>query len=1191
MARIAFAVAGAVTGAIIGGPAGAIVGLSLGSIVGSIVDPVKTYGPRLNDLAVSSGANGTVIPFGYGTFRVGGQIIWCPGIVENQQTRSAKGAGNVSYNYYASLAAAFGQGPAQIVRVWADSKVIYDAGGPSYFPSNYFPSGEPSYQGGICCAFTDSLGNLIQADWVGHGTTLTVPSGATCLQLGINNNYQCITAGGFPVNVSVAGGESLSSYVPATAVPWEVIGSENSSYPFGNVGGTAPVLVLQNLSAGQSVTIAAIPNSAANNNNYNQNAGNDQGRICLNTDVGATAEGWATGNNPQWYGPDGNTNIPTGSAQTGPPTSIYPGPNNCYAGTETQNPDPLIQANEGIAGTPAFRGLCYAVWENLPLANFGNRLPVIRAELAFGQVGAYFPVIVQQAALRTNTATVTLTLPFAPAPGNKLLFLIGGNGGGVQSQGVVPQFTLDANSPTNEAGGGYNICCWAFWRTVQVGDGQSWVFDIGNTNGMLNFMVFELSGVQSISTALSGAFGSGYGACTWDLSNIPTGFSTVLGVLAYSYPTNFSGSFTPTEYAVIETESDSGNDCAAFFCGQGEGLSGTISTTLQHVNSNECHGIIAIVLESASINTTQTLTNTLDQVVEDICLRSGLSAPQIDVSRLVSQQVIGYVVGRFTTGQQALQPLAAAYFFDGAEIEGVLVFIPRGQSSLMTIPESDLGLYEDNAEFTEEMGQEQDLPRDIQVVYADPAIDYQQNKQAKRRSAKIVKTRQQSILELPFALEADTAAQVAERALYVTYLERRKFSVNLWKALYSILTPTDVITIIGQGVAQQLRIVKTSEGASRAVRLSAVSEMPNVYISKRTGGIVQSFSGSSGSPLLNGSLYLLDIPLLRDKDANASGTGFYAGVGAGSGWQGAVLYSSTDNATWETEGSIATALNYGQAINTLGDIGNGSPAGTFSPWALDTANTLHFSLNSGSLASATEAQLIAQGVNALLVGSEIIQFETATQNTDGSWTVSNLLRGRRGTDGACGSHAASETVIVLNSALTRNSESNAALGQTRYYRAVSAGQTLDGISSQEFTISGEDLKPYSPVGIGGAFDSSNDMVISWFRRTRLGGSYGSGAYALTDGMNGPLSEQTEAYQIDILNSGGTVVRTIQATTASAVYTAGQQTTDFGSVQSSYQIRVYQMSAAIGRGFGGAATVPASTTAPVTLPGGGQFYIN
>jgi hypothetical protein len=56
---------------------------------------------------------------------------------------------------------------------------------------------------------------------------------------------------------------------------------------------------------------------------------------------------------------------------------------NCriYRGDETQTPDPLIVAKQGADNTPAYRGLAYVVFERLPLASFGNRLPQLSFEV------------------------------------------------------------------------------------------------------------------------------------------------------------------------------------------------------------------------------------------------------------------------------------------------------------------------------------------------------------------------------------------------------------------------------------------------------------------------------------------------------------------------------------------------------------------------------------------------------------------------------------------------------------------------------------------------------------------------------------------------------------------------------------------------------------------------------------------
>ncbi len=59
-----------------------------------------------------------------------------------------------------------------------------------------------------------------------------------------------------------------------------------------------------------------------------------------------------------------------------------------YHGTESQAPDALIEAKEGSDNTPAFRGLAYAVFDRLPINDYGRRIPQVTAEIfrAIGDV-------------------------------------------------------------------------------------------------------------------------------------------------------------------------------------------------------------------------------------------------------------------------------------------------------------------------------------------------------------------------------------------------------------------------------------------------------------------------------------------------------------------------------------------------------------------------------------------------------------------------------------------------------------------------------------------------------------------------------------------------------------------------------------------------------------------------------------
>lgn len=303
--------------------------------------------------------------------------------------------------------------------------------------------------------------------------------------------------------------------------------------------------------------------------------------------------------------------------------------------------------------------------------------------------------------------------------------------------------------------------------------------------------------------------------------------------------------------------------------------------------------------------------------------------------------------------------------------------------------------------------------------------------------------------------------------------------------------------------------------------------------------------------------WLLDLPLLRDTDSNPSGSGLYVALSSTAVPWSSVLYESSDNASFAPLASSTTTANFGYAQNAL--------AAPRSPYTWDTVNSLTIKMVVGSLAGDTDLNVL-NGSNVLIAGGEVIQFANAAENEDGTYTVSRLLRGRRGTESACGSHAAGEAVIVpLAGGILRQPEPLSNIGCLQYYRAVSVGGNPSAVPSQEFTLAGNDLKPYAPCHVRGAFDAAG-LVISWVRRTRIGGAWLNGIGRV------PLSEESESYDVDVL-TGSAVVRTFAALSSPAVtYTEAQQVADFGASQAAVTVNVYQNSASVGRGFVATATV-------------------
>jgi hypothetical protein len=93
-----------------------------------------------------------------------------------------------------------------------------------------------------------------------------------------------------------------------------------------------------------------------------------------------------------------------------------------YPGSETQLPDPLIEAVEGAGLAPAYRGLAYVVIEGLELSSYGNRVPQFSFEVVRAAQGAAATLdqIIRGVALIPGTGEyglATTPVHYAEGPG------------------------------------------------------------------------------------------------------------------------------------------------------------------------------------------------------------------------------------------------------------------------------------------------------------------------------------------------------------------------------------------------------------------------------------------------------------------------------------------------------------------------------------------------------------------------------------------------------------------------------------------------------------------------------------------------------------------------------------------------------------------------------------------------------
>lgn len=556
----------------------------------------------------------------------------------------------------------------------------------------------------------------------------------------------------------------------------------------------------------------------------------------------------------------------------------------------------------------------------------------------------------------------------------------------------------------------------------------------------------------------------------------------------------------------------------------------------------------------------------LKDIVRDICVRAELATTDIDVEQL-TDLVDGYIVPRQMTARAAIEPLQKAYFFDAVESDNKLKFVKRGGEIAATIPIIDRAAHEYGADIPENLAivraQDLELPVQFDVEYPDIDADHLTGNQYDRRITK--DTRHKENLQLAIVMNAAKAKQIAIVNLYQAW-QNVSFRFTTTRK-YSYLEPTDIVALPTNEVSYFARITGKRERPGGVIEWDAAIEALEIYSQAGDGAaptnyVPQEVSSSPGMTLLK----LLDVPLMRDADNNG---GFYIAMnGTGDGWRGAQLYESTDGGTnYDSLLSVSTAASMGTAAGALPDFGGGN---TF-----DESGTVSVVMRAGmTLTSATELQVV-NGANMAVLGApgrwEVIQFKNATLTGTNTYLLSGLLRGRRGTEWATGTHGAGDAFILFNSAAWERID-DADIGLARLYKAPPFRTSLSSAAAQSFTDTAVGLKPFAPVLLGGGFGESGDASLSWTRRSRLTGEW-------RDNVDVSLGEESEAYQVEIWDADfETLKRTISVSAAtSATYSAADQTTDFGAPQSVVYFRVYQISALVGRGYGAQGTAPASDT--------------
>lgn len=473
------------------------------------------------------------------------------------------------------------------------------------------------------------------------------------------------------------------------------------------------------------------------------------------------------------------------------------------------------------------------------------------------------------------------------------------------------------------------------------------------------------------------------------------------------------------------------------------------------------------------------------KAAEAICAAAGID-PLRDVSTtaLTDNTLRGYTVTDQSTCFDALKPLLPSFAVDAAEVSGQIRFYKRSQTMRSTITTEEMGahVYGDSPpqKALFKRATDLDLPRETALTWVDPDRDYQPNTATSRRSEGTAKSNANASIQL--VLTADEGASTAALMHWDACLGRTQVSFSLTDAWITLATGFAYGLPVG-GQVVPYRITRKLRGANGIIEVEALSDESVTYTA--------SIAGTSGTiPDDDNTLFpdtrlvLMDMPIIEDDHDEY---GFYVVMGESEpGWTRGRVEASTDGVNFETIGDTPDSA-------ILGDITGTLAAGTTTGLddTLDTTTVLTVVLEHDllTLESATDAELDA-GKNLAFVGKdglgEYLQFKIATLVSGATWNLTNLRRGRRGTDHAITTHASGEEFALLDGiGRFRVTQPLADWGDGLFFRGVTLHQDPDDAVIVGFTNTGEGKRPYSPVNVEGSWDGSNNLTITWDSRSRL----------------------------------------------------------------------------------------------------------
>ena len=539
--------------------------------------------------------------------------------------------------------------------------------------------------------------------------------------------------------------------------------------------------------------------------------------------------------------------------------------------------------------------------------------------------------------------------------------------------------------------------------------------------------------------------------------------------------------------------------------------------------------------------------------------RAGIDTALLDVSG-VTGTVRGLVAEEPIDSRVLIQMIMQVYQIRYREVGGQMVFYMASSPDVVDVDAADLAAYaggEDSpprlVEFTDPPDSE--IPSRVEVEFSNYDNGLQQGNA--RETLHALQGNDQKVFRLrtPLTLSESEAAAFARREMMSRHASRQTRSTT-FAPQYLHVSEGDVWTTEIDGQSLVSMVNSAEYGANRLIRIAGtqlqaqVSGIDAADIASEPGG-----GGGIETPLFL-DIALIDSAPLTDADASRTGMYFISpDYASGGDFLGGSVLEKLPGALEFTAGQdVPGVFPYG-VVSGVASLARDDA----NPAYWDRASELIVYPSGTFQPTSSTEDAVVGGANRAFYGNELIAWVDSEDLGDGTYKLTNLLRGLRGTEWAISADGTTYKKFVPVGGLEFYDMPQSAQSQVVAFKAVGIGWDEADVPETTLTARFRSSLPFPVYSVRGSRAADGELTVTWERQTRV-------VHPIFSSGPSPLLEASEDYEVDVTDGGGVSDGSpyLSGSAKTWVYSAAEQTEDGFTPGDPVELSIYQVGS-LGRG--------------------------